>query len=370
MSTSDIHKQRKSRTNWFVMIFNVLAALALVFSYLATHIRPSTFEYLSLFGLGYPFILLVNFLFVFYWFFKKRKLMLLSLFAFFIGWNHFTDFFQLSFPSKKKEDQKELKVLTYNVRLLGYYDEKKSIEKRDKIFDLLDKEQADVLCFQEFYHTDREGVFETRDTIVKFLPNKFYHERFTHALSKKQYFGVALFSRYPIIKKGHVPFASDANNFCIYVDLKIKDDTVRVYNAHLQSIRFRPEDYALVDGNKNQEQIEKGGKRIARRLTSAFVKREEQVERIIESIQSCPHKVVLCGDFNDTPVSYAYEAFTDELKDSFIEAGSGIGNTYIGVFPSFRIDYILHSKGMEAIKYRTLPEKYSDHHAITATLVW
>lgn len=296
--------------------------------------------------------------------------MLLSITAFLIGWNHFTDFFQISFPNKKKEGQKELSVMTYNVHLFGYYDEKSSFQTRNRIFDVLEKEQADVVCFQEFYHTDRKGVFETRDTLLKFLPNKYYHERFTHAMSKKQYFGVALFSKYPIIKKGHVPFANDPNNFCIYADLKVKGDTVRVYNAHLQSIRFKPEDYALVDGNKNQEQLETGGKRIARRLTSAFVKREEQVERLIQSIEDCPYKVVLCGDFNDTPVSYAYEALTDELKDSFIEAGSGVGNTYIGVFPSFRIDYILHSKEMESIKYKTIPDKLSDHHAVKATMVW
>src|SRR5690606_4885852 len=135
--------------------------------------------------------------------------MLLSIVAFLIGWNHFTDFFQLSFPDKKKESQKELKVLTYNVRLFDYYNTKSGKETRNRIFDVLDKEQADVICFQEFYHTDREGVFETRDTLLKFLPNKYYHERFTHALSRKQYFGVALFSKYPIIRKGHVPFASD-----------------------------------------------------------------------------------------------------------------------------------------------------------------
>lgn len=360
---------KKSRTNWFVMIFNWGAIAGLIFSYLAAHVAPSSFSYLALFGLAYPIILLVNIAFIGYWFFKKRKNMLFSGLAILIGITHLTDFFQISFagtPPENKRDQ--IKVLTYNVHLFDLYNAKSGKKTRDAIFDVLVREKADIICFQEFYHSDKEGFFETRDTILKFLPNKFYHERYTHALTGKQYFGVALFSKHKIVNRGYVPFASDANNFCIYADILLNGDTVRVYNAHLQSIRFRPEDYALVDGNKNNEEIESGGKRIVKRLTTAFIKREEQVNRIAENIRECKHEVILCGDFNDTPLSYTYETFTDLLEDSFSEAGTGIGNTYIGVFPSFRIDYVMHSRGFECIDYTTLPEKLSDHHAVSCLL--
>jgi hypothetical protein len=167
-----------------------------------------------------------------------------------------------------------------------------------------------------------------------------------------------------------VPFASDANNFCIYADLLVSGDTIRVYNGHLQSIRLKPEDYDLANGKTEQSEIDDAGKRIARRLKSAFVKRQEQVDRIATSIQASPYPVVLCGDFNDPPVSYTYETFSDILEDSFVACGNGIGNTYIGAFPSFRIDYILHSPSLKAIAYKTLDEKLSDHHAVTATLEW
>lgn len=361
---------KKSRTNWIMLLLNSGACLALLFSYLATHVSPSDFGYFALFGLGYPFILAVNLLFIFYWLLKKKKYALISAGLILAGFNHFSNFFQISFSEKAGKDETTLSVLTYNVHLFDLYNQKSGKQTRNKIFDLLDRAEADVICFQEFYHTDRKGGFITRDSLVKFLPNKFVHERYTHALAGSQYFGVAMLSRYPIIKKGFVPFASDVNNFCIYIDILKEKDTVRIYNAHLQSIRFRPEDYALVDGNKNSEELDKGSKRIARRLKDAFVKREEQVNRIVENIKTCPHEVVLCGDFNDTPVSYTYGTFSDLLEDSFKEAGNGIGNTYIGVFPSFRIDYILHSKGLEAIEYTTFPEKLSDHHAVRALLKW
>lgn len=361
-------KAKKSRFNLVMLALNFGAALALIIAYLATHIPPSSLGYVALFGLAYPFILGINILFIIFWLFRKRKYSLISIATILIGFNHLTDFFQISFSTEKIEGVRYVKVLSYNVNLFGYYEDNKKTTRRNKIFDLLKEEQADILCFQEFYHTDRNGVFETRDTLIKFLPTKYYHEKYTHATTGKQYFGVALFSKYPILSKGLVPFASDPNNFCIYADVKIGADTVRIYNAHLQSIRFKPEDYALVDGNKNQEELDDGSRRIARRLKVAFVKREEQVKRIAENIRKCPYEIILTGDFNDTPVSYTYETLTDCLEDSFLEAGSGIGNTYIGVFPSFRIDYILHSKGFHAIQYETLPEKFGDHHAVSSIL--
>jgi endonuclease/exonuclease/phosphatase family metal-dependent hydrolase len=367
---SEEKEPKKSRTNWFVMLANSVAVLALLLAYFATHFPPKSIGYLSLFGLAYPASLLLNFGFIVYWLFKKPKYALVSAFAIVIGLNHFTDFFQISLGKPETTKVNHMKVLTYNVRNFGLYSAEGKKEIRNKIFDVLDRENADLVCFQEFFHSDKKGYFTTRDSLLKFLPTKYYHERYTHAMKGQNYFGVALFSKYPIVNKGFVPFENDPNNFCIYADLKVEGDTIRVYDAHLQSIRFKPEDYAFVDQNRNEEELDQGSKRIARRLKLAFQKRQLQVDRVVQSIADSPHPVILCGDFNDPPVSYTYEAFTDLLEDSFCEAGSGIGNTYIGVFPSFRIDYILHSKELEAIEYKTLDEKLSDHHAVVATLAY
>ena len=102
------------------------------------------------------------------------------------------------------------------------------------------------------------------------------------------------------------------------------------------------------------------------RLLKAAISRTEQSDRIAQEITESPYPIILCGDFNDTPVSYAYHTLSAELEDAFIDKGTGIGNTYIGAFPSFRIDYILHSESLETAAFRVLPEKYSDHHAVVA----
>jgi endonuclease/exonuclease/phosphatase family metal-dependent hydrolase len=370
MTTSIPENKKRSRTNWILLLLNAGAMISLLLSYAAAAFTPEAMGYFTLFGLAYPFTLIANLFFVVLWFFKRRKFMFFSIAIILLGYNHLTSFFQISFQGSEDEGSHQLKVLTYNVHVFDVFDKADGAATRDAIYDVLDREQADVICFQEFYQNEKSKTYPTRDTLIKFLPTKYYHERYTHAISGQQYFGVVILSRYPIVRKGFVPFATDVNNFCIYADILKDDDTVRVYNAHLQSIRFKKEDYDLAKGNTEQSELDDAGKRIARRLKSAFVKRQEQVDRIAASIRASPHPVILCGDFNDPPVSYTYSTFSEQLNDSFKSCGNGIGNTYIGAFPSFRIDYILHSPSIEAIRYKTIPEELSDHHAVTATLQW
>lgn len=370
MPSTSAHSSRRSRTNWLLLLVNAGAVLSLLLSYLAAHVAPSTLGYLSLFALLYPITAGINVMLVFYWLIKKPVYALISTTVLLLGWGHHADFVQWNPGEVDTIHPRRMKVLTYNVRNFGLYHQKDNKAVRNQMFALLDSVAADVVCFQEFFHSDKRYFFTTRDSLVTFLPSKYYHERYTHAMNGKNYFGVAIFSKYPIINKGYVPFENDPNNFCIYTDIKAEGDTIRVYNAHLQSIRFKQEDYAFVDQNKNKEELDQGSFRIARRLKVALSKRQKQVEKVAASIKDSPYPVILCGDFNDPPVSYTYEMLTDLLNDSFLESGRGIGNTYNGLFPSFRIDYILHSDKMDAVRYRCLDVQYSDHRPVEVTLAF
>jgi endonuclease/exonuclease/phosphatase family metal-dependent hydrolase len=357
-----VNKKKRFTLNRVMLVLNALAILFLLLSYLPSNFPPSSLGYITLLGLGYPILLMINVAFILFWMFRIARFMLLSAIAIVIGFSQLTDFFRFAIGEDASEvTDGRIEVMTYNVHLFGLYDGEEAEAKRDKIFDVLNGESPDILCFQEFFHSDKKDYFVTKDSIVKFLPTKYYHARYTHATGRRSYFGVALFSKYPIVNRGYIPFESDVNNFCIYADLKIGDDTVRVFNAHLQSIRFKPEDYAFVDDNKNEEQLKTGVTRIAERLKIAFEKRQSQVESVAAGVASSPYPVILCGDFNDPPVSYTYGVLSDILIDSFKEKGSGIGNTYNGAFPSFRIDYVMHSKELEALDYRTVKADLSDH---------
>jgi len=344
---------------------NIIAALSLALSYLATIVPPQVVKWIPLFGLTYPVWVISQFFFLSYWLFiKKRKKALLSFFILLLGWNIHGDFFQINGGS---EDSGGLKILTYNVKLFDYYQWIEGVKTKVKIFNFIKEEAPDVMCFQEFYY-EKSGEFKTRDAIIKFSDTPYFQEKYTHELSGNRFFGIITFSKYPIIKQGEIPFETDDNNFCIYSDIVKGKDTIRVYNTHLSSIRFQKEDYDYIENDKDDQDNIKNTKRIASRLMSAYYKRELQSKKVIESVQKSPYPVILCGDFNDTPVSYCYHEFSKVLEDSFKEKGQGISSSYIGDFPSFRIDYVFHSSAFKCVDYDVKDIHYSDHKPIVVRL--
>ena len=137
-------------------------------------------------------------------------------------------------------------------------------------------------------------------------------------------------------------------------------------------MRSRKEDYTFLnDLGSDRAGVDeyKGSRKIVGRLKRAFIKRAEQVDSVARSMSQAPYPVIVCGDFNDTPVSYAYNTLSKKLTDTFLESGTGWGKTYIGVFPSYRIDYILHSKYFQSYEFTTHKEKLSDHYAISCKIV-
>jgi endonuclease/exonuclease/phosphatase family metal-dependent hydrolase len=265
-----------------------------------------------------------------------------------------------------------IKVLSYNVRNFDLYNWSGNKETRHKIFSFLKDESSDIICLQEFFQGD-SGYFETVDSVMKVTKEIDDHIKYT-LTKKNKHWGIATLSKYPIVFKGKVPFKYKSNNICIFSDIKIGNDTVRVYNMHLQSISFTYSDYKFIEALKENndtldvEDVEIASKNILRRLKRAFVKRTTQAEKILAHINACKYPVIICGDFNDTPFSYTYHLFAEKYRDSFMESGSGIGNTYIGSMPSYRIDYIFHSPDFASSSFEVHPEELSDHYAISTVI--
>jgi endonuclease/exonuclease/phosphatase (EEP) superfamily protein YafD len=148
------------------------------------------------------------------------------------------------------------------------------------------------------------------------------------------------------------------------VDVLVGSDTVRIYNAHLQSFRLKKKSLQLFDENIDMNEIQNESKPLFIQLYRSSLKRSQQVNVLSAHVESCKHKVILAGDFNDTPISYTYNKLTRSLDDSFQEAGKGIGSTYRGPLLGLRIDYVLHSKEMEAKEYKTSDAGFSDHNPV------
>jgi endonuclease/exonuclease/phosphatase family metal-dependent hydrolase len=355
-----------------ILILNILVAAGLLLSYLAPVVNPSRVFLPALLGLTYPYLLLFNLIFVCYWLIRLKKPILISLLVILLGWNHLNNLLPLNFreseiPVNANKDQM-FKVLAYNVREFNLYHWTRDIQAKENILNLVNQEDPDIICFQEYYTSQRKG--ETQREISEKL--KSLPESAVYYISNPKYkvgIGIATFSRYPILKQSRIPF-NTTYNAAMYTDIQLGTDTVRVFNVHLQSIRFREEDYAFMDTVrlKYPNQQMRGFKNIGSQLKKAFIMRAEQAEIISNYIKDSPYPVIVMGDFNDTSQSYTYRKIKKGLHDAFRVSGKGFGNTYSGELPSFRIDYILYSNPMVSHQFMRVKKDYSDHYPISTIL--
>jgi endonuclease/exonuclease/phosphatase family metal-dependent hydrolase len=360
----------------FIFGLNIAAGVGLLFSYLALYISPEHFWMLAFMGLGFPFLYLLNVLFVFYWLVVRWRRALISGALLLLGIGKISTIYQFNKPASRetileyKTADSAVHILSYNVRLFDLYNWTDNKRTRNKIMDVIRKEQADIICFQEFFYDDTKK-FNTLDTLVHIQPARFKHVENTATVKEVNHWGIATLSRYPIVNRGIIPFKDSTDNISIFTDVRMYGDTVRVYNLHLESIRFRKKDYEALKtftGNEDQTNLD-GPQLIIERMRRAFIRRARQTDEIRKHLESCPHPIILCGDFNDTPNSYTYHQIAKNLNDAFHEAGSGMGTTYIGMIPFLRIDYILYSpEFFTPLFFRIIPKKLSDHYPISSAL--
>jgi endonuclease/exonuclease/phosphatase family metal-dependent hydrolase len=344
-----------------LVAFSLIFTGSLLIAYIAPHISPEEFWLPAFWGLAYPYLLLANVIFTLYWMLRRRWSFLIPLIAILIGYGHLRDFIQINRTNIEANESASIKLMTYNVRSFDKYEWSKDKKTPNKMLELLKQNQADVYCFQEFHNT-RNGLLS--------LYNLKKATGCKHLFIGRKANGVAFFSKYPIVKKGEINFAKD--NWCnaIYADIKKDGKIVRVYNLHLESNRLGGRNYAFINKKefKADEQELEEIKDISFKLRHAFIRRAKQAEIIRGHIDKSPYPTIVCGDFNDTAHSYTYHKIKNDFTDCFREQGIGIGTTYSGDFPSFRIDFVLHDDQTVCYKYKRIKKKHSDHFPVFTEL--
>jgi endonuclease/exonuclease/phosphatase family metal-dependent hydrolase len=339
-----------------LVVVSLVFVFALLLAYLSIYVSPGKFVLPAFFGLAYPYLLLINLFFGFYWIYRKRWSAVIPLFVIVLGWTHFTQYFALGFNAGETITT-EMKVMSYNVRYFNRYNWNKDPDAALGILEMIQKEDIDIICFQEFHVRKNEGItLSLLKSKLSSFPYFYIHEKGN----------LAIFSKYKITQSKDIDFTVSGSATAFYSDIKMGRENVRIFNCHLESNRFKKEDYDFINNlkkNAEEKNIE-GARGITRRLAYAFKKRAIQADKMSKLIQDCPYRVIVCGDFNDSPISYSYKKIRGDLNDAFIEKGFGLGSTYIGDFPSYRIDYIFHSDDLECISFKKIKRKYSDHFPI------
>jgi endonuclease/exonuclease/phosphatase family metal-dependent hydrolase len=264
--------------------------------------------------------------------------------------------------------------MTWNVRRWDEFSLKKSGSSGHRIpmMALVEKQNADILCFQEFY----EPLDSTKSNIRYIRDHLgypwFFFSRDYHSPTNKYETGAIIFSRHPIVSKMQAHFGKDSlhkSESLIAADIDVDGRIIRVFTTHLQSVLFKTRDFRNVEIIQNAEDsIVEASRSLVKKLKNALGLRGYQADTVRKRLDACPFPMVICGDFNDVPNSYSYFHIRGDLQDAFIAKCFGIGRSYKQISPTLRIDYILPSRDFHIIQSMKLNSPYSDHNAMLTDL--
>jgi endonuclease/exonuclease/phosphatase family metal-dependent hydrolase len=372
---------RKFSKRIFIFIHIIVTAVFLL-ACLAAYVNPAKHWFIGLLGVGFIFFLLMVIAFFFFWLFFRSKWAWLSVATIAIGWFQIHALFGFHAFTKFDAHQSPgaLRILQWNVtrwdEMSNRHKEGKSY--RLKMFDYIKKQDADVLCFQEFFESKTPDFPSSNVPYITNILNYPYHY-FVVDLDwwqGKMQHGMAIFSRYPIVDSSRVHYASTykgkKGESLIRVTLNVNGQKINVFTTHLQSFQFKGEDYNNIEVLKrpegNKGKLVQASKGIMYKFRGAYFARHVQADFVRKQLDSSAYPTIITGDFNDVPNSYTYFTVKGNYQDAFIKKGFGLGRTFYFISPTLRIDYILAAKEFKVLQYKRDLVPYSDHYPLVADI--
>lgn len=352
------------------VVINVVTIFFYLLSCLASYIKPTSSWFISFFGLAFPFLLALMILFILILMARRKNLVLLSIIVLLLGYKSIRAFWGFNIPSEFKQEKKAdyIRIASWNVaRFLEW--KRNSNEKsqtRMKILKQIKEQDADILCLQEFFYSPNEkfynNVKEIREMGYPWFCFSYDQD------GEDQYIGSAIFSKYPIIDTGIVRyFRPSMPEALIYADLKINEDTIRMFTTHLQSVQFRQKDFEAINEIRNaNDSMFANSKTVLSKLRKAMKYRSTQAEIVRQILDDSLYPVFFCGDLNDVPNSFTYFNIRGSMQDAFLKKGFGIGRTYASLSPTLRIDYMFCDNNFQVDQFTRVVKKLSDHFMLLA----
>ncbi len=348
----------------------VIAAISMVIAYLSMYINPQKWGLPLFFGLYFIPIACFNLFLLIIAVMHRSRSAWIPAIALLPSLLYAESFFKVGGNITPEKEGIKLKVESYNVGMFSASEKRGNNKKmskrecRDSIMAHIRQSQPDIACFQEFYVDSKKQA----DTILKEYRYRYYH---LFRIRNGDFFGNIILSKFPILSSGKISFPQ-STNLSIFSDIEHYGKIFRVYNNHLESynVSFTGLVKKIAGSSSTaRDSISNELIHVHESMRGTFIKRSNQVTKIVSTITECDYPSIICGDFNDTPVSYTYHRLSKGRKDSFREAGNGFSGTFIPVWPLLRIDYILFPDEYEGTKHTTHKIRYSDHYPISAEII-
>ena len=351
------------------VVTNVALCLLFLLGCYGGELQDGSSWILGLITLSCFYLLLLVLAFIPIWIFSKNGwLSLISVASILIGYapfQHVVPFrWKTTWPAVKEAGA--LRVMSWNVELFGINHLKTNPEAKQNMLKLIQGYNPDIICIQEAV-LGGAGAINNLDEIQAALNMPYRHYSYLRQMDydENHHFGILIFSKFPIVQKETVVVEKNYNSVFQYADVQVGDKTIRVFNVHLQSLKFNPaiRRYLNDPSFSGDENISKS-KNVLYMLRKSFPKRKKQSDAVREEILKSPYPVIVCGDFNDGPNSYAYSTIGRGLKNTFREKGYGLGTTYNGISPTLRIDNIFVSPSFNVDYFKKSSTPLSDHFSI------
>ena len=350
---------RRATKSLLIIINGIITVLFLI-ACLSPYVNPAHWWVNGFTGLIVPYLILALIFFIIFWLFAKPVLVWLPLLTLGIGWQQLIVVFAWH-PgagfSKRKRDS-ELRIVDWNIRSFTGLSKNKEIKKLIplELAESAMKLHPDIICMQEF---NTALLADNISLFKKQYPYHFFSKDYQRAQGGYQS-GCIIFSKFPILDSGKIKYSIAES--LIFADILKGEDTIRIFTTHLQSFKFKKEDYSDLDKIKDQEDEGlSASKSIFKKMKLAFSRRGIQANMVRQELDKSPYPAVICGDFNDVPNSYAYFQIKGDRQDAFLQKGFAIGRSFIALAPTLRIDYILLDRKFKVKQFDMVDEDLSDH---------
>ncbi len=345
------------------LIINIIFLVAYLMGCLVVYVNPSTFIGFVHFGTLFPILLVINIGFLLFWLITRKWLYsTVLLFIFICTFNAVRGVFLMPWDKANNSlEQSNISLLTYNISNFGGF------KQIDPICNYIFEQNPDVVCLQEFAIRTENGKQDLDNIFPRFKEHYPYRMVWFKNQTGPRWWGVAIFSKYPLINKQKVEFES-LYNVSVQADLIFHSDTIRLFNNHLESNKLTMNDVKhfkeLQNGITRQELLSTT-QLFGNKITSATRIRSGQANVLAHAIQQSPYPVIVCGDFNDVPQSYTYRHIRGNLRDALFEAGTwGYNYTFHSHGMLVRIDHVLIDQTFTPIASAVHRVSHSDHYPI------
>jgi len=341
---------------FFIALFTLIATTLAIFAFIGAN-YGGAFQIFAFYALFQPILIILNFIFLIYWAIRLKLWAFMPLIALLLNLEFINSVYQIPLKHHKTLEYANTGIVaaTYNVK--GFYHGQRPLTV-SMISDFMKEKNVDILCLQEM---DFDTTF-TVDSIARAFNNLPYR---AVALSEREGFNLMILSKFPIIHSTRIRYGDEGNQ-AMWADLLIQNDTIRLFNFHLQTTNFNQARFPLVPENWLWDlsgEVEKS-MTVYDVLMENFRKRTIQARFLSKQIKETRYPVLVCGDMNSNPSSFTYHLIKGNLNDGFRSCGSGYEYTLQGLHKLYRIDYIFHSDDFQGIEYKSYLLDYSDHKPV------